>query len=113
MTAPSLKRAALLGVFAILFQALVFGWHHHDLTLAARGASPALSAPASGSTGSPTADADECEICIVIHHQAASPLAFIIALAPPVAAAAIVPPSGFILVADDHRSAFARAPPQA
>lgn len=104
--------AALLGVFAILFQALLFGWHHHDLAFAARGAPLALSAPASGGAGSPADDADECEICSVIHHQAAAPLAFMALSPPPVAAAAIVCPIGLVLVSDNCRAGSARAPPR-
>jgi hypothetical protein len=79
MTGQRSKQAALLGVFAILFQAILFGWHHHDLAFAARGAPLTLSAPAS--TGLPADDADECEICIVLHHQATAPLGFIAVLA--------------------------------
>jgi hypothetical protein len=81
MTSRS-KRAALLGVFAILFQAILFGWHHHDLGFTARGTPLTLSAPGSGNSGSPGADAGGCEICIVLHHQAAAPLAFMVPLTP-------------------------------
>jgi hypothetical protein len=113
MTASRSRPVALLGIFVMLFQALLFGWHHHDLAFAARGAPPALSAPASGNIDTPATDADECEICIALHHQAAAALAFMV---PPVPAdpASVVYRSDLAVRGRGADPAFqARAPPRA
>jgi len=66
------RRVALIGVAAILFQAILFGWHHHALALATHGGSIASvynalqEMPAAVAEGS-------CEICAVLYHQNASP----------------------------------------
>jgi hypothetical protein len=113
MTASRSKRAALLGVFAILFQAILFGWHHHDLTFAARGAPQTLSAPTSGNTDTPATDADGCEICIILHHQAAAPQAFMVPPTPATPALALALPD-LVLAGEGCGWAFqARAPPRA
>jgi hypothetical protein len=112
MTASRSKPAALLGIFAILFQAILFGWHHHDLAFAARGAPPALSAPAVGSAGIPAVGADECEICILLHHQATTPLAFM-AAPMPVGTASVVYLTDLALPGRGSERVFqARAPPR-
>ena len=110
MTASHSKRAALLGVLAILFQAILFGWHHHDLAFAARGAPPTLSAPASA--GFPAADADECEICIVLHHQTAAPLAFVLPPVPVDTASETYLVDLFLRGRVSERVFQARAPPR-
>jgi hypothetical protein len=107
------KRVALLGIFAIFFQAIMFGWHHHDLVFAEGGAALALSAPTSGSTNSPAADADECEICIALHHQAAAPMAFMVAAVPGLAAAPRTQEDRAFFVLADYRAFDSRAPPRA
>jgi hypothetical protein len=59
-----------LGVFAILFQAILFGWHHHDLVFAGHQQQPVVhSSPGPAQTAD---DEDGCEICQVLHHQALS-----------------------------------------
>jgi len=64
------RLAARFGVFAILFQAILFGWHHHDLIFAGRLPAPVVETP----SASPQVadDEDGCEICQVLHHQALS-----------------------------------------
>jgi len=73
------RRVALIAVAAILFQALLFGWHHHALAWPGRGGPAAGLYDASRPLPSTVAE-DSCEICAVLHHQSASPLAFV---APP------------------------------
>ena len=70
------RRAAFLGIFAILLQAGLFGWHHHPLPLSVRGA-PTIVAPAGPST--PVLTDDDCQICFALSHQAASPVDFVAA----------------------------------
>ena len=64
-----------LGLFAILFQAILFGWHHHELSVSGRLPFPIVE---NHSTGSQPADddADGCEICQVLHHLTATPVDF-------------------------------------
>ncbi|HWB48608.1 MAG TPA: hypothetical protein VG651_05825 [Stellaceae bacterium] len=61
--------AARLGLVAVLFQAILFGWHHHDLTFAGRLPAPAVE----NHSAAPQIadDEDGCEICQVLHHQIA------------------------------------------
>jgi hypothetical protein len=62
--------AMRLGIFAVLFQAILFGWHHHDPIWAGHLPIPVLANP----TGPPQAidDEDGCEICQVLHHLTAA-----------------------------------------
>jgi hypothetical protein len=104
-------RVALIGVAAILFQALVFGWHHHGLAWAARGGPAASFYDASRPL--PTAVAEDiCEICAVLHHQSASPLAFAAPPAPPATASAVTPPARIFRGRASTRGFHARAPPR-
>jgi hypothetical protein len=67
---PAARLAARLGIFAILFQAILFGWHHHDLVFAHGQPQQAIISSNAGAT-QPADDEDGCEICQVLHHQAA------------------------------------------
>jgi hypothetical protein len=66
------RLAGGLGLFAVLFQAILFGWHHHDLVLAGHLPAPVVTSP----TAPPQAadDEDGCEICQVLHHMTAAPV---------------------------------------
>jgi len=101
--------AVRLGLFAVLFQAVLFGWHHHGLVLTGRSTVPVVANP----TTPPHAVDDEngCEICQVLHHLSAAPVDF---AGPPlpfgVVAAAVIPGPAF--AAGASALAFhARAPP--
>jgi hypothetical protein len=85
---PNNRRpTALLAIAAILFQALLFGWHHHELLFAARLSHAVASAP-DGAASPPGEDADGCEICQTLHHQsAATPEALFAPALPPLSAA--------------------------
>lgn len=70
---PGARRsAAMLGVFAVLFQALVSAWHHHALTFSWQ-EPPAIAAPAPGGETPATAHRD-CQICFVLGHHGAVPV---------------------------------------
>jgi hypothetical protein len=102
---------ARIGVFAILFQAILFGWHHHDLEFAGRLPHPVASAPSGASPSAPDADGDGCEICQTLHHQSTATPGSLFAPAPPPLAA---PPesSAAAFVTGTLALAFrARAPP--
>jgi len=101
---------AWAGVAALLFQAIVFGWHSHSLPLSSPGHA-VISAPSPASPFSP-ADLDTgCSICLALHHWSSLPvefaglprMAFAVRAAPPQAALSLTsePSTGF----------NARAPP--
>jgi hypothetical protein len=104
------RLAARLGLFAVLFQAILFGWHHHDLNFAGRLPTPVIENPA-GAPQIADDDADGCEICQVLHHLTAAPVD-IIAAPPPLAVAGISLACDSEFVARAPALAFhARAPP--
>jgi len=74
---------ALLGVFAVLLQAVLFGWHHHSEHFAVAGQWPALSAPHSGAPVAPATAEDDCEICAALHYLTAAPAEIAVAALPP------------------------------
>jgi hypothetical protein len=101
--------AARLGLFAILFQAILFGWHHHDLTFAGSLPAPVIQ----NSPAPPQAldDEDGCEICSVLHHLTAAPVD-LLAAPMPAPVADIVRSGNAAVVAQALALAFrARAPP--
>lgn len=105
------RLAARLGLLAVLFQAVLFGWHHHDLAFAGRQSLPVVANP----TAPPQAvdDEDGCEICQTLHHQMAGAVDF--AGAPP----PTVTPVGYLVAEPAFaprtraRIFSARAPPLA
>jgi hypothetical protein len=101
----------VLAVFAVLFQAILFGWHHHELYVPTRDMPPVV-VHHDGGRSAPSADDDDaCDICTALHHQSASPVE-IVALPPyrpPVSAPA---PAEGGLVGLSYPAAFqSRAPP--
>jgi hypothetical protein len=101
--------AVRLGLFAVLFQAILFGWHHHDLNFAGR--LPALIIEKPAAAPQVADDADGCEICQVLHHLTAAPVD-IVAARPPLALAACPFAGDAAFVASGLSLAFrARAPP--
>jgi hypothetical protein len=81
---PAPRRGvALLGAFAILLQALLFGWHHHSPPLSSRGAPAVLAAHTSGGDPTPVQADDNCQICFALSHHGAAAVDF---LAAPVSA---------------------------
>jgi hypothetical protein len=75
-------RIALLGLLAVLFQAILFGWHHHPVPLASRGAQAIAVAANSAVPLSPADAEDGCDICAALHHLSASPIEFVSLLLP-------------------------------
>jgi hypothetical protein len=105
----SQRRVALLGVFTILFHALLFGWHHHPLPLSAHSAQPTIGL-AKAAPLSPATAEDGCEICVALHHLSAAPGEFFAAILP--GAATPVPPlPSLVFAAANYRLACARGPP--
>ena len=99
-----------LGLFAVLFQAILFGWHHHDLVFAGRLTHAVVSIP-EGNASPPDADSDGCEICQTLHHQSATTPESLFAPAPPPLAASPEPLDVEFIPAAVALAFRARAPP--
>jgi len=103
--------AARLGLLAVLFQAILFGWHHHELRF------PVLlpAAVAENPAAAPQAldDADGCEICQVLHHQITAGAVAGAAPAPPSVQAGFAAGDGAFVVRSLALAFRARAPPLA
>jgi hypothetical protein len=67
--------AALTAAFAILVQAVLFGWHHHAIALRPQAdlAVAILAAPTSPAM--PAGDDHDCQICFTLGHHGAVPVA--------------------------------------
>jgi hypothetical protein len=107
------RRIALLGVFAILLQAVLFGWHHHADRFAVAGQSPVVSSAHSGAPLSPATAEDDCEICAALHYLTAAPAEFIVAALPPSTALPSAPPATARPALSLDLAFRARAPPLA
>jgi hypothetical protein len=106
------RRVALIGIAAILFQALLFGWHHHGVA-APGDAGPTASVQAAAQPLAPAIAEDLCHICVVLHQQNTAPAAFFVA---PVPLTAANPDALLAAILHDRaaiRGFDARAPPQA
>ena len=114
MNAPRIarRRVALLGILAVLFQALLFGWHHHPVPLAWRGSQPIVTAADPAVPLSPADAEDGCDICMALHHLSASPIEF--ASLPPLATrGSTIDRPGIVIGARVAEHGFhARAPPR-
>ena len=62
---------ALVGTFAILFQAVLFAWHHHPASFHVRSAGPAATLAAPTSPVMPALADHDCEICFALSHHGA------------------------------------------
>ncbi|MFZ2005012.1 MAG: hypothetical protein WB697_02460 [Stellaceae bacterium] len=101
--------AVKLGLFAVLFQAILFGWHHHDLVFAGRLTAPVVANP----TAPPQAvdDEDGCEICQVLHHLTAAPPDLVAAPPPLTTATAETARDPTFCARAPALAFYARAPP--
>jgi hypothetical protein len=105
------RRVALIGVAAILFQAFLFGWHHHAVALP-QSSGPLASVYSATQPPEPATAEELCEICTVLHQQSAAPLAFI---TPPKPSAITAPadlPASVFYDQARTRGFDARAPPR-
>jgi hypothetical protein len=106
---PARAMTARLGVLAVLFQAILFGWHHHDLTFPGPLSMPVLENHSA--TPQIADDEDGCEICQVFHHLTAAPVEFP-AIEPPPAVISGSVDRDPAMVRGTAATAFqARAPP--
>ena len=105
------RRIALIGVAAILLQALLFGWHHHEFALGRSG--PAATLSNASQPLAPASAKELCEICSILHHQSAAPLAFMMPAIPSSIESAINPPSAASPDGSGTSGFRARAPPLA
>ena len=103
---------AVLGILAVLFQALLFGWHHHPVPLAGRGSQPIVAAADPAVPLSPADTEDGCDICAALHHLSASPIEFA-SLPLPADLGSTIDLPGIVIDARVAEQGFqARAPPR-
>ena len=104
--------AALVGILATLFQALLFAWHHHPPLFYPRATTAATTLAAPTVPVSPALADHDCEICFTISHHGAVPVDFFVGKPPEDA-----PPETRIAAVDTSPTAYllfrARAPPSA
>lgn len=101
-----------LAVFAILFQAILFGWHSHSLQFGNAGGEPRLAIAKKAVPTSDTVDDErDCQICAGLHHLSATPVQFV-ALPPPPHSEAIAENGSPIIAARIAAGFNARAPPE-
>jgi len=101
---------ALVAVFAVIFQALVFAWHHHELPFASRGA-PVVVAAAAGWAAPAFADRD-CPICSAVAHGAV-PVELFATLLPEGSVQRRLPPPAPTDLRTPYLLFRSRAPPRA
>jgi len=105
------RATAVLGILAILFQAILGTWHHHELRFSSHVAIAVVSAPASEEA--PEAAHQHCQICFALGHVAAVPVDWLAAALPDPDP---LPPNPAADVAGPFSAYFlfrARAPPPA
>jgi hypothetical protein len=78
----SRRAIAILGIFAILFQAMLFAWHVHAHPRSSRAASAVVALAAASDQEMPAAAEDACQICFALRHHGAVPVD-LYAAAPP------------------------------
>ena len=106
------RQVALLGVLAVLLQAILFGWHSHPLPVAPRGSQPIALAANSAAPLSPADAEDDCDICAALHHLSASPIQFVSLPIPGAIGSAIDLRAVAFSVRASDRGFHARAPPR-
>ena len=104
------RRVALIGVAAVLFQAFLFGWHHHSLALP-QNSGPTASLQSATQPLAPATAEELCEICAVLHQQSAAPPAFATPPAPCCTGVATHRSEADPIGRNDARIFQARAPP--
>jgi hypothetical protein len=76
------RGGALVGIFAILFQTVLFAWHHHPAPFHVRSAGAVTTLAAPTTPAMPALADHECEICFAISHHGAVPVSFLAAKPP-------------------------------
>ena len=107
-----LRRIALVGIFAVLVQAVLFGWHHHEVPISA-GGPQSVGSLVHHAPLLPAAADDDCDICITLHHVGAAPLAIAALAVPILAVAPALRPRPAVVRRDLSGIFRARAPPRA
>jgi len=68
------QAAALVGILATLFQAVLFAWHHHPLPFYARATTAVTTLAAPTVPVTPASADHDCEICFAISHHGTVPV---------------------------------------
>jgi hypothetical protein len=106
------RGAALVGLAAILLQALLFGWHHHAMALPGS-SGPIATVHSAAEPLAPATAEDLCEICVVLHQQTAAPPTFFLSLAPAATSSASLLTAPLFIGRATALGFDARAPPRA
>lgn len=110
--ASARRRVALLGILAVLFQAILFGWHHHSVPIASHG-SQAIAVAANSAVPLSSTDAEDgCDICAALHHLSASLIEFISLPIPRALGSAVDLLAISFSLRPSQRGFLARAPPR-
>jgi hypothetical protein len=70
------RATALVGILAILFQAILFAWHHHPPPFHARDVAAASILTAPTAPIMPALADHDCQICFTLSHHGAVPVEF-------------------------------------
>jgi hypothetical protein len=95
----------------MLFQAMLFAWHHHPLPFASRSASTTVTVAAAGQ-GIPELADHDCDICFVIGHHGAVPAGLFAAAPPQLAPLSRPAPPAFVGYLAPYLLFHPRAPPR-
>ena len=72
----SRRKIALLGIFAIFFQAMLCAWHHHAYPLSLRSTPAVVALKTANDDHAPASAADDCQFCFALSHHSATPVDF-------------------------------------
>jgi hypothetical protein len=70
---PPRRATAILGIFAVVLQAMLFAWHHHAHPLLTRTA-PVVAALAASGQEMPASARGDCQTCFALSHHGAVPV---------------------------------------
>jgi len=73
---------ALACILAMLFQAVLFAWHHHAAPFHARATAATTTLAAPSAPVIPASDEHDCQICFTLNHHGAVPVDFFVAKPP-------------------------------
>jgi hypothetical protein len=103
------RAGALVGIFAVLIQAILFGWHHHAPLTASAG----IVATAPTSPTLPHLVDDDCPICFTLSHHGVVPLDFSVPHLPEAGPTSRAAPPAVDAPLARYYSFQSRAPPSA
>ncbi|MGC2203740.1 MAG: hypothetical protein WA633_26790 [Stellaceae bacterium] len=101
---------AAISSFVILFQAIVFAWHHHELSFSS-GRTSTVAIAAAPSPVPPASADEDCQICFAISHHGAIPVDLVTAELPDRLPLPHASPAAVFIVVARYPFFHSRAPP--